>query len=85
MSSLHLSRFNFFQKYNNAGCAYLNGWGAILAVQLLVMIGMFFSVAALGDCSFVELDERLFFPADMDDNLPIKVTQTQFVGHLVII
>lgn len=64
------------------GCAYLNGWGAILAVQLLVMIGMFFSVAALGDCSFVELDERLFFPADMDDNLPIKVTQTQFVGFL---
>ena len=46
------------------------------------MIGMFFSVAALGDCSFMELDERLFFPVDMDDGLPIKVTQTQFVGFI---
>lgn len=61
---------------------------------MFLMIGMLFSVAALGDCSFLELDNRLFFPSDMDDNddtsgtkkggnyLPIEVTQTQFVGFL---
>lgn len=64
------------------GCGYLNGWVAILGVQMFAMIGMLFSVATLGDCSFVELDERLFFPADMDENLPLKVTQTQYVGFL---
>ena len=46
------------------------------------MIGLFFSVAALGDCSFMELNERLFFPTDMEDKLPITVSQTQFVGIL---
>ena len=53
------------------------------------MIGMFFSIAAFGDCSFMELKERLFFPPDMfeeqlkdNTDLPIEVTQTQFVGFL---
>jgi len=64
------------------GCAYLNGWVGIIGVQLLALIGMLFSVAAMGDCSFVELDERLFFPPDLDENLPLKVTQTQYVGFL---
>lgn len=64
------------------GCAYLNGWVAVLGIQLLALIGMLFSIATLGDCSFMELDERLFFPADMDENLPLKVTQAQYVGFL---
>lgn len=64
------------------GCAYLNGWVAILGVQLLALIGMLFSIAAMGDCSFMELEERLFFPPDLDENLPLKVTQTQYVGFL---
>jgi len=71
------------------GCSYLNGWAPIVGVQLLAMIGMFFSIAAFGDCSFMELNERLFFPPDMfeegiedESNLPIEVTQTQFVGFL---
>jgi len=46
------------------------------------LIGMLFSIATMGDCSFVELDERLFFPSDFDVNLPLKVTQTQYVGFL---
>jgi hypothetical protein len=68
----------------------LNGWVAIVGVQLLAMIGMFFSIAALGDCSFMELNERLFLPDDIDgdrgskggSNLPIEVTQTQYIGFL---
>lgn len=64
------------------GCIYLNGWVAIIAVQLLALVGFIFSFAALGDCSFVELDDRLFFPSDMDEDLPLKVTQTQYVGFL---
>jgi len=64
------------------GCAYLNGWAAVLGVQLFALIGMLFSVATLGDCSFMELNERLFFPGDMDENLPLKATQTQYVGFL---
>jgi len=64
------------------GCVYLNGWAAVLSVQLLAFIGMLFSVATLGDCSFMELENRLFFPLDMDENLPLKVTQTQSVGFL---
>jgi len=76
------------------GCGYLNGWIPTVGMQMFLMIGMLFSVAALGDCSFLELDNRLFFPSDMDDNddtsgtkkggnyLPIEVTQTQFVGFL---
>jgi len=64
------------------GSTYLNGWVGILSAQLLALIGMLFSIAALGDCSFMELDERLFFPADLDENLPLKVTQTQYVGFL---
>jgi len=64
------------------GYAYLNGWVAVLGIQLFALIGMLFSVATLGDCSFMELDERLFFPADMDEQLPLRVTQTQYVGFL---
>mmetsp|Transcript_4112 Transcript_4112/g.4663 ORF Transcript_4112/g.4663 Transcript_4112/m.4663 type:complete len:465 (-) Transcript_4112:274-1668(-) len=71
------------------GCSYFNGWAPIVGVQLLAMIGMFFSIAAFGDCSFMELNERLFFPPDMfeenfkdNSDLPIEVTQTQFVGFL---
>jgi len=64
------------------GLAYLNGWVAILGVQLLALVGMLFSFAAMGDCSFVQLEERLFFPPDLDENLPLKVTQTQYVGFL---
>jgi len=64
------------------GWAYLNGWFPIVAVQILAMCGMIFSIATLVDCSFVELDARLFFPADMDENLPLEVTQTQYVGFL---
>jgi len=64
------------------GCAYLNGWVAVLGIQLFALIGMIFSIATLGDCSFMELDERLFFPADMDENLPLKVTQAQYIGFL---
>lgn len=64
------------------GCVYLNGWAGVLSVQLLALIGMLFSVATLGDCSFMELENRLFFPLDLDENLPLKVTQTQYVGFL---
>lgn len=64
------------------GTAYLNGWVAVLGIQLFALIGMLFSIATLGDCSFMELDERLFFPGDMDEDLPLKVTQTQYVGFL---
>jgi len=64
------------------GGAYLNGWVAIVGVQLLALAGMLFSIAALGDCSFMELENRLFFPEDLDVNLPLKVTQTQYVGFL---
>lgn len=64
------------------GLAYLNGWVAILGVQLLALAGMLFSFAAMGDCSFMKLEERLFFPPDLDENLPLKVTQTQYVGFL---
>jgi hypothetical protein len=71
-----------FKNRNTPGCAYLNGWVAILGVQLLALIGMLFSIAAMGDCSFMELEERLFFPPDLDENLPLKVTQTQYVGFL---
>ena len=64
----------------------MNGWVAIVGVQLLAMIGMLFSIAALGDCSFMELNERLFLPDDIDGeggiNLPIDVTQTQYIGFL---
>ena len=67
---------------NTLGCAYLNGWVAILGVQLFALVGMLFSIAAMGDCSFMELDERLFFPPDLDENLPLKVTQTKYVGFL---
>ena len=67
---------------NALGCAYLNGWVAILGVQLFALVGMLFSIAAMGDCSFMELDERLFFPPDLDENLPLKVTQTKYVGFL---
>lgn len=65
------------------GCAYLNGWGAIIGVQMFALIGLLFSIATLGDCSFVELDERLFLPSDLDEeDLPLKVTQTGYVGLL---
>eukprot|EP00536_Pseudo-nitzschia_multiseries_P003685 jgi/Psemu1/284590/fgenesh1_pg.58_\ len=67
---------------NKPGGLYLNGWKPIVAVQLLAMCGMIFSVATLADCSFAELDKRMFFPEDMDENLPLKVTQTQYVGFL---
>ena len=57
----------------------------VIGVQLLSVIGLLFSIAALGDCSFMELDERLFFGSDLDkdfDDFPLKVTQTQYVGFL---
>ena len=75
----------FFLSFENPftlGCAYLNGWGSILGVQLFALTGMLFSIATMGDCSFVELDERLFLLSDLDENLPLKVTQTQYVGFL---
>ena len=76
----------YLSKNKKLGCGYLNGWVAIVGVQLLAMIGMFFSIAALGDCSFMELNERLFLPDDIDGeggiNLPIDVTQTQYIGFL---
>lgn len=49
---------------------------------MLVLVGLFFSLSALGDCSFVSLQERLFLPDDLDINLPIEVTQTQYIGFL---
>lgn len=64
------------------GGSYLNGWFSVVLVQLLALSGLLFSIATLADCSFIELDERLFFPEDMDKDLPLKVTQTQFVGFL---
>eukprot|EP00537_Pseudo-nitzschia_pungens_P012608 CAMPEP_0172388126 /NCGR_PEP_ID=MMETSP1061-20121228/5284_1 /TAXON_ID=37318 /ORGANISM="Pseudo-nitzschia pungens, Strain cf. pungens" /LENGTH=315 /DNA_ID=CAMNT_0013117941 /DNA_START=36 /DNA_END=980 /DNA_ORIENTATION=+ len=60
----------------------LNGWKPIVGAQLLAMCGMFFSVATLADCSFAELGKRMFFPEDMDEDLPLEVTQTQYVGFL---
>ena len=54
----------------------------MIGVQLLALIGLLFSIAALGDCSFMELEERLFLPSDFDEDLPLKVTQTQYVGFL---
>jgi hypothetical protein len=64
----------------NVGCGYLNGAGPVLISQMMVLCGFFFSLAALGDCSFVELDERLFLPEG--PNLPIEVTQSQYIGFL---
>lgn len=62
---------------------YLNGVGPLLIAQMFVMMGLLFSIAALGDCSFVELDDRLFFPPDFGGgDLPVEVTQTRFVGLL---
>mmetsp|Transcript_22775 Transcript_22775/g.53975 ORF Transcript_22775/g.53975 Transcript_22775/m.53975 type:complete len:304 (+) Transcript_22775:309-1220(+) len=62
------------------GCGYLNGPGPVLVTQMMALVGFFFSFAALGDCSFVELQERLFLPDGPD--LPIEVTQTQYIGLL---
>lgn len=64
------------------GCGYLNGVGPVIGTQMLVVVGLFFSLAALGDCSFVSLEERLFLPQDLDIDLPIIVTQTQYIGFL---
>jgi hypothetical protein len=69
----------FLQK---SGCGYLNGVGPVIGSQMLVMIGLLFSMSALGDCSFVALDNRLFLPEDLDIDLPIEVTQTQYIGFL---
>jgi hypothetical protein len=43
-------------------------------------MALLFSLAALGDCSFVELDERIFLPPELD--LPTEISQTRFVGLL---
>ncbi|KAG7351940.1 hypothetical protein IV203_007988 [Nitzschia inconspicua] len=64
------------------GCGYLNGVGPVIGSQMLVLIGLLFSLSALGDCSFVALDERLFLPDNLDVDLPIEVTQTQYIGFL---
>ena len=81
--SLALALIVLFENLNSVGCAYLNGWGAIIGVQMFALIGLLFSIATLGDCSFFELDERLFLPSDLDEeDLPLKVTQTGYVGLL---
>lgn len=54
----------------------------MLGVQMFALIGMLFSIATMGDCSFFQLDDRLFLPEDLDIRLPLKVTQTQYVGFL---
>ena len=65
------------------GMAYLNGWIPMLGVQLFALLGMLFSFFTMGDCSFFKLDDRLFFPEDLDPReLPLKVSQTQYVGFL---
>lgn len=63
-------------------CSYLNGAKAVITIQLLAFTGMMFSIGSLFDCSFVELGQRFFLPEDMDENLPLKVTQTQYIGFL---
>jgi hypothetical protein len=64
------------------GCGYLNGVGPVIGSQMFILIGLLFSMSALGDCSFVSLADRLFLPNDLDVNLPIEVTQTQYIGFL---
>jgi hypothetical protein len=68
--------------YNIIGCGYLNGVGPVIGSQMFILIGVMFSLSALGDCSFVSLVDRLFLPDDLDENLPIEVTQTQYIGFL---
>jgi hypothetical protein len=62
------------------GCGYLNGVGPVLITQMMILCGFLFSLSALGDCSFVELDQRLFLSEAPD--LPVEVTQTQYIGLL---
>jgi len=64
------------------GCGFLNGAGPVLGTQMLVLMGLLFSLAALGDCSFVKVGERIFSPTDLDESLPVDVTQSQYVGFL---
>lgn len=55
----------------------------MIGVQMFALIGMLFSIFTMGDCSFFKLDDRLFFPEDLDPReLPLKVSQTQYVGFL---
>lgn len=54
----------------------------MLGVQMFAFLGFLFSIATMGDCSFFQLDDRLFLPEDLDIRLPLKVTQTQYVGFL---
>jgi hypothetical protein len=83
-NSLSLSRVRITHQLQILlpGCGYLNGVGPVIGTQMLVMMGLLFSLAALGDCSFVELGQRLFLPEDLDVNLPIEVTQSQYIGFL---
>jgi hypothetical protein len=64
------------------GCGYLNGATPVIAAQMFVMMGTLFSLAALGDCNFVEIDERIFLPSNLDVDLPIEVTQSKYIGFL---
>lgn len=41
------------------GCGYFNGAFPIMMSQLLVLSGVLFSLAALGDCAFVEVSEPI--------------------------
>ncbi|KAL3931335.1 MAG: hypothetical protein SGBAC_011353, partial [Bacillariaceae sp.] len=53
------------------GFGYLNGGLPVSAAQCFLILGSFFSIASLGDCAFVKIDEDLRFVLG-----PTKISNT---------
>mmetsp|Transcript_118571 Transcript_118571/g.329558 ORF Transcript_118571/g.329558 Transcript_118571/m.329558 type:complete len:357 (-) Transcript_118571:331-1401(-) len=56
------------------GCLFLNGFLAGLLSQTLLLMGMLFSLAAIGDCSFVTTNSRILLPGEDFEGLPEDLT-----------
>lgn len=63
-----------------SGCFYLNGFLAVFMAQFLLLGGLLFSVATVGDCSLVETGSRNFFPPQVFLDLPAGRNFTTTLG-----
>lgn len=64
------------------GCLFLNGFLPGLLALTLLFLGMCFSWAAIGDCSFVTTDSRVLLPDGDFDDLPEDFTGFREFGMI---
>ena len=69
-----------FLTIRSTGCLFLNGFMAGMLSVTLLFLGTMFSIAALGDCSFVTTDAEILLPEEVLGDFPDDFTALRQLG-----